>query len=277
MIPRVVHLVFGLREQDEPFHLLHHLAVVSCREVLQPDEVVMHLHHEPHGPWWDRTRPLLTIEPVAPVAEVERRPVDEDVAPFRYAHHADVVRLDVLARHGGLYADIDVLWSQPLPEDLWAKPAVLGAEAPVRYSRWRRPERSVSNAVLLAEPGSPFITTWREQVIEAMDGSWSNHSCRLATRLAAAHPEQVHVEPQQRFFGFDHTPAGMAELLVEPMAPGRLEGASAVHLCEHLWWADDRRDFVSVSASTFTEQHLRRTDAPIGHLARPFLRPPAPE
>jgi hypothetical protein len=271
MIPRVVHLVFGLREQDEPFHLLHHLAVVSCREVLQPDEVVMHLHHEPHGPYWDLTLPLVTVERITPVAEVERRPVDADVAPYRYAHHADVVRLDVLARHGGLYSDIDVLWRAPLPDGLWEQPAVIGAEAPVRYSRWRRAERSVSNAVILAEPGSAFVTTWREQIVEAMDGTWSNHSCRLATRLAAAHPDLVHVEPQQRFCGFGHTPEGMAELLVEPMQPGRLDEPSGVHLCEHLWWADDRLDFVSVSASTFTEEHLRQTQAPIGHLARPFL------
>jgi hypothetical protein len=276
MIPRVVHLVFGLRDQDEPFHLLHHLAVRSCVEVLEPDEVVMHVHNMPHGAYWDLTRPLVTIEPVTPVAEVERRPVDDDVRPYRYAHHADVVRLDVLAEHGGLYSDIDVLWWQPPPDELWSKAAVLGAEAPVKYSRWRRAEPSLSNAVILAEPGSPYITAWREQVVGAMDGSWSNHSCRLATRLADEHPDLVHVEPQARFFGFGHTPAGMAELLVEPMVPGRLDGASAVHLCEHLWWADDRRDFVSVSASTFTEQHLRATDAPIGHLARPFLPLPGP-
>ena len=36
-IPRVAHFIWGLREQDEPFHLIHYLCLESCRRVLQPD------------------------------------------------------------------------------------------------------------------------------------------------------------------------------------------------------------------------------------------------
>lgn len=271
MIPRVVHLVFGLRQQDEPFHLLHHLAVASCQAVLQPDQIVLHLHHLPYGVYWDLTRPLVEVERIEPVDEVESVPAAPEVQRYRYAHHADVVRLDVLLRHGGLYADIDTLFHQPLPDDLWDRPAVIGAEAPVQYADAAEPEPSVSNALVLAEPGSTFLRAWREQIFDAMDGSWSSHACRLPTRLAAAMPEHVHVEPQASFSPFDHTPAGVAELLDEPMLPGRLDATFSAHLCAHLWWSEDRRDFSPTSALDLTEAHLRATDAPIGHLARPHL------
>jgi len=124
---------------------------------------------------------------------------------------------------------------------------------------------------MLAEAGTPFITSWREQIVGAMDDTWSSHSCRLAARLAAAAPDQVHVEPQASFSPFDHTPAGMTELLEQPLVPGRLDETFSVHLCDHLWWSDDRRDFSRVSAADLTEAHLRETDALIGHLARPHL------
>ena len=41
------------------------------------------------------------------------------------------IRLDVLARHGGLYADIDTLFLGPIPERCWNAPAVIGREADV--------------------------------------------------------------------------------------------------------------------------------------------------
>jgi len=51
--PRIVLFVFGLRPQDEPFHLVHYLAVASCRAVLQPDDIRFHCHELPYGPYWD--------------------------------------------------------------------------------------------------------------------------------------------------------------------------------------------------------------------------------
>jgi hypothetical protein len=124
---------------------------------------------------------------------------------------------------------------------------------------------------MLAEPGSRFVTAWRERIIDAMDGSWSGHSCRLATRLAAEDPSSVHVEPKEAFSPFDHTPEGMAALLVEPAQPGALDATFSAHLCAHLWWSDDRRDVATFSAPDATEAHLRSSPTPLGVLARPHL------
>ncbi len=272
MIPSIAHFIFGLRPQEEPFHLLHYLAIASCRDVVQPDEIRLHLHHLPYGIYWDLVRPLVTVERIQPVEEVDALgPGDPDMQPFRYAHHADVVRLDVLARDGGMYADIDTLFVRPVPPECWLAPAVIGREAPVVYPDADEPEESVTNALIMAAPDSWFVAEWRARIIAAMDGTWSGHSNRLATRLAAERPDEVRIEPEVRFSPFAHTSAGVKELLEEPLVPGRLDGACSVHVMEHLWWDRNRRDFATFSALDVTEDFVRRSDTPLAHLARPFL------
>jgi hypothetical protein len=268
---RVVHFIFGLRPQREPFHLLHYLAIASCREVVAPDEIRLHVDQLPFGIYWDLVRPMVSVERIAPVPELAQVTLEPDIIPYHYAHHADVIRLDVLARHGGMYADIDTLFLRPPPVAFWSEPAVIGREGDVTYPDTGVPEASMSNALLMAQPGSPFITTWREQIIDAMDGSWSAHSCRLATRIATAHPELVRVEPQASFSPFEHTTDGMRGVLEAPFDAASLADTYSVHLCAHLWWDVARRDFSSLSALDVTEDYIRRSDSVLAHIARPHL------
>jgi glycosyl transferase-like sugar-binding protein len=269
--PRIVHFIFGLRPQVEPFHLLHYLAIASCRQVVQPDEIQLHVHELPYGFYWDLARPMVSLHRVAPVEEVGNQPFSALLEPYRYAHHADVIRLDLLDRHGGMYADIDTLFVQPVPQEFWSMDAVIGRESAVVYPDSSGPEESVSNALMLARPQSDFIALWRRQIVAAMDGTWSGHSCRLAMRLANQHPEFVHVAPQAAFSPFDHTPEGLRSLLEAPSAGLALPGTFSVHLCAHLWWDTGRRDFSSVAAAHITERYIRTHETTLAQLARPFL------
>jgi Glycosyltransferase sugar-binding region containing DXD motif len=270
LIPRVVHFVFGLRSQDEPFHLLHYIAIASCLAVVQPDEIVLHVHQLPYGLYWDLARPLVRLERIDPIEAVDRV-VPEEFRPFAYALHADVIRLDVLEREGGMYADIDTVFCQPVPDALWRAEAVIGREADVTYPDSPMAEPSLTNALMMAQPGAWFTSEWRRRILGAMDATWSGHSCRLATRLADEWPDRVHVEPQARFSPYDHTPAGLRALLEEPLVPAALEASTSVHLMAHLWWGRNRRDFVAFSAGDASEAHLRESDTPLAHLARPYL------
>lgn len=62
------------------------------------------------------------------------------------AQKADLIRLEALARHGGVYLDSDVELFRPLDP-------LVGVEA---FACWEDP-RSVPNAVMGAEPGHPAI------------------------------------------------------------------------------------------------------------------------
>ena len=161
--------MFGLDRQVEPFHLVHYLALASCLAVVEPDELHVHCHNLPYGFYWDLIRPRVLLHRVEPVEQIAEFDYEPDVGRYAYAHHADFVRLDVLARWGGLYADIDTLFLAPPPPDFWHAPAVIGREADVRdeYGRMRG---ALSNALLMSAPGGEFVRVWRERIAGAFDG-----------------------------------------------------------------------------------------------------------
>jgi len=259
-----------MRPEPEPLHLVHYLAIASCRAVVQPDEVHLHFHHEPSGPYWELLAPDVVPHRVDPVRAVrDLRYPDPFVAHYRYAHHADFVRLDVLAEYGGLYADIDTLFVAPIPDALWHESFVIGREADVADPTTGRARPALSNAVLMASADSRFLRAWRAEIGPTLDGSWAAHSCFLADNLARRMPDDVHVEPMRTFHAFEPTPAGLARLLEGNVRD--LEGVVALHLAAHLWWDAERRDFSLIHAGLITEDWVRGAPVTYAVAARPFL------
>src|SRR5262245_49217802 len=104
-IPRILHLCFGMAPDfgGKPWSLVHYVCARSAVTVLRPGRAFPYSAYEPSGPWWEATRSLL--EPVrieAPTA-IFGNPL------LHPAHRADVVRLEKLIEHGGIYLDCDVL------------------------------------------------------------------------------------------------------------------------------------------------------------------------
>lgn len=272
-VPRHFHFVFGLRPQTEPFHVVYYLCLRSCLVVNRPDRITLHYHHEPHGEWWDLIRPELELSRVELVAAVDEfRYQARLVAESRHAHHADFIRLDALIRDGGVYADMDTLFLRPIPDALYEHACVLGREADVPdLRRGGVREASLCNALIMAEPGASFLRRWRDAMPDAFDGSWSGHSCALAARLAAAWPQEVHIEPEESFYPFMWTVEDLSRLLVEnrDVAPG----AYSLHLWNHLWWSRHRFDFSPFNGDRLTERFIRRGRTTYARLARPYLPP----
>lgn len=61
-----------------------------------------HYQNEPTGPWWDLIKPHLTLIKTNVPESIYGREVSH------FAHKADLVRLWVLERMGGIYLDIDM-------------------------------------------------------------------------------------------------------------------------------------------------------------------------
>lgn len=272
-IPRHYHFVYGLRPQTEPFHLVHYLCLESCLRVNRPERVTLHLHHLPHGRYWDLIKDQIEISPVEPVELVSKQHYDIPLIghQLRYAHHSDFIRLAQLLKHGGIYADIDTLFINAPEPSLFEKSCVLGREDPVLNPATGRLETSLCNAMIFAEPGAPFVRRWLEEMPAAFDGSWSNHSCQLAARLHARHPEEVHVEPARTFYPYMWTPEQLRRLFEEDHSDWR--GACSVHLWAHLWWDRRRTDFSRFHAGLLTERFIRGTDTTYTRAARHFLPP----
>ena len=275
-IPNIFHFVFGLSPQVAPMHVAHYLCLESCRRVHRPDAIHFHYRHDPHGEWWQRIRPHLTLHRIAEdrrVADPRRyRNTEEgrliEKAGWSYAHEADFIRLDALHQWGGVYADMDTLFVQPMPRRLFGHDFVIGEE-----SSWPgadgvlRP--SLCNALMLARPGAEFPARWRARMDDAFDGTWSRHSCQEAAMLWAETPEALHVVPSRYFHRHASTPAGIRALF-ESFDPDFHELYS-MHLWAHLWWDEWRTDFTSFHAGLLTAEHVRTVDTTYNAIARGFL------
>jgi glycosyltransferase involved in cell wall biosynthesis len=271
MIPNIVHFVFGLAEQDEPFHLLHYVSIESCRRRLAPDCIYLHYKHLPWGPYFDLVAPHLTLVECGLAQPVLDTAYSPELVPERYlyAHHADFVRLDALIEHGGVYADIDTVFARAIPAHLYEHPFVIGRESPVADELTGIRRESLCNALLMAEPGSGFARAWRDRMAEALNGTWSNHSGFLAEELSRSLPGLVHVEPAGTFFPFGADPDGIDALLREHRRFP--EDAASVHLWAHLWWHRERRDFSLAQEGWCTPPALRHAATTLADLVRPYL------
>src|SRR5690606_12157528 len=180
-ILNVYHFVFGLAAQREPFHLMHYLCLASCLAVNRPDAIHLHCQHEPYGPWWERIRPHLEVHRIEPDPLIAGYAyANPSVARFRYAHLADFARLEILVRDGGIYADMDTLFLNPVPPDWFGAAFILGHEKPPAGAAGG----SLCNAWIASAPGAEFARAWLEASYAAFDGSWSNHSTLLPYRLS---------------------------------------------------------------------------------------------
>lgn len=272
-IPNIFHFVFGLREQREPFHLVFYLCLASCRTVNRPDAIYVHYHHRPYGHYWDLACEFVTPVPVEPNAFVaDFRYADQGIEPYRYAHHADFIRLERLLEQGGVYADIDTIFVHPIPETLWRQPFVLGREGDVVAAPGQPPQPSLCNALIMAEPGAAFGRLWLAEMRRAFDGTWSAHSTLLPERLRQLHPELIHVEPERTFYAYPWTAEGIGRLLEGVETDWH--GIASIHLWSHLWWQRGRRDFSNFHAGRMTERRIARVDTTYNLIARRHLPPP---
>lgn len=275
-IPRIFHFVFGLREQDEPFHLMHYLCLESCRQVNEPDAIHFHYLNEPWGPWWDRIRPALTLEPVNPESFVRHSARYADTEEGRivrlrnlvYAHESDFIRMRALQAAGGVYADMDTLFLQPMPEELYRESFVIGAEQD-ESDQPDSTRRSLCNALMLARSDSAFLARWMERMYEVFDGTWSRHSCEEATRIRQAMPEAVRVLPKRCFHRHGADRVGVRTLL-EGLDED-FSGMYSMHLWAHLWWDEWRTDFTTVHGGMIDEDYVRNSETTYAVAARRFL------
>jgi hypothetical protein len=271
-IPNIFHFVFGLKPQVEPFHLLHYLCLKSCIEVNRPTSVYLYYRHLPWGPYWDRIRDSLTLRPVDAQSVASRFEYQDRAADYyRYAHESDFLRLEKLVALGGVYADMDTLFVNPIPAALFEKPFVLGKEQEFQINRDAAPQPSLCNALMMSEPGSKFGQLWLEQMSSAFDGSWSAHSCQLPQQLSIGHPRWVHIEPRRSFFHHACTVEGI-RMLFEGCDPD-LEGIYSMHLWHHMWAPWWRRDFTRFHEGRLTEEYVRRAETTYGFVANRFLEP----
>jgi Capsular polysaccharide synthesis protein len=95
------------------------------------------------------------------------------LATLSRQHQADLLRLDLLAHHGGVWADATCFCVQPL--DTWLIPRIKSGF--FAFDR-PRPDRIISNWFLAAQPGNVLVS----RLFDCMLAYWRDHSFRADER-----------------------------------------------------------------------------------------------
>jgi mannosyltransferase OCH1-like enzyme len=272
-VPRQFHFVFGLKQQSEAFHLIHYLCLESCLQINKPDKIFFYYCHKPYGRYWDMISEKLELVPVEHVPEISNFNYSDLYIKknFTYAHHSDFLRIKHLNQSGGVYADIDTLFVQELPSRLFEHSFVMAREQPIQCQTSKLIKPSVCNAFIMAEKNSFFGNQYFQKMLEAFDGTWSNHSCTLAHTLSEEFPEHIHLEPEKSFYKHSWTKEGINTLLLGQ--DYNYQEVYSMHLWAHLWWAKSRKDFSNFHAGKMTESFIRKVDTTYNLVARKFLPP----
>jgi hypothetical protein len=188
-IPKVIHYCFGMAPNFgyKPWSLVHYACVKSAITRIKPERVCFHHEYEPSGPWWELTKPFVELVKIKAPQEIFGNPIKN------VAHRADVVRLETLIKHGGIYLDCDVLVHRDF-DDLLDNSFVISQEGPNAQEII-----SLSNAALLCEPSAPFAKRWYENYRTFRGERWAEHSTALPLTLARMFPEEIKVLPYNTF------------------------------------------------------------------------------
>jgi len=223
-VPRRLHLIFGLAADfgGKPFGLVHHLVIKAAVHALRPagGRAVFYHAHEPQGLWWEASRRLLELRKVQAPTTIFGRHLR------RFAHQADVLRLELLQQWGGVYMDMDILVISPLDalHRYELSMAHEGVEGTI----------GLGNALMLARPNASLLRVWYERYRGFSDAVWNGFSLRLPFELAQQMPESVHTVDYAKFYWPPWNPWGIAQLYRTQTCI--MAEQQAVHLWETKVW-----------------------------------------
>jgi SAM-dependent methyltransferase len=252
-IPKILHYTFGMARDfgGKPWSLVHYVCLRSAIERIKPERTYFYCQFEPSGPWWELSRELVTIVKIEAPQQIFGRSLRH------VAHQSDVVRLQKLIEHGGIYLDADVFVHRSF-DDLLENSTILGQEG-------EGGQYGMANAVILAEPDAPFLRRWLSEYrffrSNGRDEYWNEHSVQLPVRLAKAHPDEIRILSPKAFFWPLWTDEHL-EWLFQSDRPVPLDGVYANHLWESNAWGFLR---------DLTPGQVRAKETNFNHWARPFI------
>lgn len=252
-IPKLLHYTFGMARDfgGKPWSLMHHVCLMSAIERIRPEKTFFYCQYEPTGPWWQLSRPHVELVQIEAPKEIFGRPLKH------VAHQSDVVRLQKLIEHGGIYLDADVLVQRDF-DDLLDNSTVLGQEG-------EGGEYGMANAVILAEPAAPFICRWLEAYrsfrSQGRDEYWNEHSVQLPVKLAREHPDEIAILSPKAFFWPLWTDSHL-DWIFRSNRPIPVDGVYANHLWESNAW-----QFID----GLTPGQVRGRETNFHRWARPFV------
>ena len=180
VVPKKVHYLWIYSRKDCFFKFHYFMSFLSAYKYIKPEEIIIWYENLPCGKWWNETKSRI------PILKLIHRLSPQTVfgQPIRVPEHkADVARLDILLKHGGIYLDLDMIALKSWDPLLYYN-TTLGAET----------DYDLANGVIISIKNASFLRIWKDSYHDFRDKHWGWNSVVMAYRLAKLHPALVHVE-----------------------------------------------------------------------------------
>jgi len=191
MVPNILHYIH-LSNGGREWKLHHYLSVKSAYVRSGVDKIFIWVDNEPSGEWWEKTKPLVETNQITPPTEIFGIPITQQ------AHKSDVLRLQILLEHGGIYVDTDTIFVKSY-ESLLNNKFVLGQQG-------LNGVEGLCPAVILSEPNSIFGQHWLAGFKDSFKGgppgsnTWCTHSVIYPGWLSKQIPDKITILNHEAFF-----------------------------------------------------------------------------
>lgn len=211
-IPSIVHFVQLRKDEASELHFPFEafLALYAAYRSIAPTTIYIHTDFSredissaiEHGSSW--TRKVLTSFPNTVHLNHVSAPTEANGLKIqRVEHRSDFVRLEQLAKYGGIYLDWDVVTLRPLTPLL---------NSGFRTVVGRQFDNFINNGIILASKDSALVEVMRQETPQVFDGGWITHSVSLLTKVAdrlAGIPGEVLIMDFKAFAPFEWSQASV--------------------------------------------------------------------
>ncbi|XP_059154915.1 uncharacterized protein LOC131940287 [Physella acuta] len=184
LIPNIGHVVSLNPQPGSPVKFLfqHYLAMLSALYLAKIEWIYVHGDTVPSGEWWDRLQgENITFVYVDALMSVFQQQIQVT------AHRADVLRILILYKYGGIYFDRDVFWATPPSTDLRRYPSIMCLDWPY-YQEW---PKGGSIGLLLSKPAAPFMIKLLDSFWLFRDNIWEFNGVWMPYKVFERNPETI--------------------------------------------------------------------------------------
>jgi predicted O-methyltransferase YrrM/mannosyltransferase OCH1-like enzyme len=222
-IPKIIHLLF-FGETD--FCSYHYRCITSMINNMPNHKIIIYNNIEPiNNSYWDLIKKSnqVTIEKIIP-------PDSFDGFQLKYFQYkADVVRIEKLYEHGGIYLDIDMLIFKNFER-------IFDSKHDFYISKENKDGDGLINAFIASKPKNEFLKIWLDSFKTGLRMNvWAYHIRDANARLLKENPQyylkyNICVLDSEEFFSFKWTDTNAFESLNSETQLG--ENVYGIHLFE---------------------------------------------
>ena len=231
-IPNIIHFMYFFGPKSRPFGIVNNMAIRAAHEVQKPDKIYFYYNEEPEGnKYWDDMKRYVEMVKVDPPTEYEGVPLDEWPQ-----YQADVLRLQKLYEHGGIYLDTDCILMKPLDCFMNNDVVMSGHISGISKSPWHKVD-SMPASTILARPNAKFIKIWLSRLADGLRSNiWAWHIVNLPVEIYKDRQDLLTLLEMEVFMPFDFKNEKMLEPDQTAEALEEIKDSYAIHMWDSVWF-----------------------------------------